>query len=117
MKPGLSVWFFLLCGGLCLGGASCSPSTTVRRCVRAGDAELCGNRNAAGIMLEANGLKSGSTVKLSSVATGSSEVAVGGSGHLVGTVGFISAADIVVTVTATTADGEPLTGDLSFPKP
>jgi hypothetical protein len=102
---------------LCVGGASCSTSTVALRCVRAGDAEVCGNQTDGGIMLEAKGLKSGSTVKLSSAATGSSEVAVGGSGHLVGTVGFISAADIVVTVTATTADGEPLTGDLSFPKP
>ncbi len=68
-------------------------------------------------MLEAKGLKSGSTVKLSSDATGSSEVPVGGSGHLVGTVGLISAADIVVTVTASTANGEPLAGELSFPKP
>jgi hypothetical protein len=68
-------------------------------------------------MLEAKGLKSGSTVKLSSAATGSTDLPVGGSGHLVGTVGFIAAADIVVAVTASTANGEPLVGELSFPKP
>jgi hypothetical protein len=88
----------------------------VRRCIRTGDAELCGDRTAAGIVLEAKGLKPGSTVKLSLAATGSSEVPVGGGGHLEGTVGLISAAVTVVAVTASTANGEPLAGELSFLK-
>lgn len=91
----------------------------MRRCVRAGDAEFCGNRTPAGIDLDAAGLKSGSTVKLSSAATESLDVPVGGSGHLEGTNGFIvdGRKSVVVTVTASTANGEPLVGEMSFPKP
>ena len=59
------------------------------------------NRTAAGIMLEANGLKSGSTVKLSSAATGSIELPVGGSGNLVGTLGIGSAVATVTVVSVT----------------
>lgn len=119
MKTWLSACLFLLCGCLCIGGAACSTSTVVRRCIRTADAELCGNRTAAGIVLEAKGLKPGSTVKLSSAATGSTEATVGPSGHLEGTVGLGSdvAVITVVAVTASTATGEPLAGELAFPKP
>ena len=117
MKRWLPSWLFLLCGCLCIGAASCSTSTAVRRCIRTGDAEVCGNRTGAGIVLEAKGLKPGSTVNLSSAATGSTEATVGADGHLAGAVGISAfAADTVVAVTASTANGEPLAGELSFPK-
>ena len=118
MRSWLPTWLFLLGGGLCVVGASCSTSTAVRRCIRTGDAELCGNRTGGGIVLEAKGLKPGSTVKLSSAATGPTEATVGPGGQLAGTVGLIItlAPAIVVTVTASTATGEPLAGELSFPK-
>jgi hypothetical protein len=110
-------WSFLLCGGLCFVGVSCS--TSVRRCIRTGDAEFCGNRTGAGAVLQAKGLKPGSTVKLSSAVTGPTEATVGADGQLAGTVGLIfpAATDTVVSITASTAAGDLLTGELSFPKP
>ena len=117
-KPWLQTCSFLVCG-LCAFGASCSTATAVRRCVRTGDAELCGNRAAGRIVLEAKGLKPGSIVQVSSAATGSTEFPVGADGHLAGTVGLIfpMAADTVVTVTASSIDGKPLVGEMTYPKP
>jgi hypothetical protein len=103
---------------LSVGSASCSSPAAVRHCVRNGDAEFCGDRTGGGVAFDAKGLKPGSSVKLSSAPAGASDLAVGPDGHMAGTVGLIvSAADLVIAVTASTANGERLTGELSFAKP
>ena len=97
--------------------ATCSGGADSKQCVSAGDAEVCAEPDGGGLVYTASGLKPGTDVTFVVPVIGSNEVAVSPSGGFDTRVGLLSASGSfsgTVDVTATAADGTPLSGILTF---
>jgi hypothetical protein len=95
----------------CGSGAACASP---RRCVRSGDAEVCGTRNGNGVDMSAAGMSPGSQISLTNGSNDLVLQTIGATGGFDGKVFFISAVPtrFEIAVSGTAADGGALNGTL-----
>jgi hypothetical protein len=92
--------------------SGCSD-TAETKCAESGNAKICFVRDAAGAgSLEVSGLEPGSILTMESEEMGESSYPINDAGELDGKVGVLNStgASIELTVTGTTASGQPLVG-------
>jgi hypothetical protein len=95
----------------CGSGAACASP---RRCVRSGDAEVCGTRNENGVDMSAAGMSPGSQISLTNRSNDLVLQTIGASGGFEGKVFFVSAVSthFEIAISGTAADGNALSGTL-----
>jgi hypothetical protein len=95
--------------------AACSDDSGRTTCLRAGDAEVCADRDDGVVTLRATGLKPGSDLEFATEETGTGRYSVGANGEPVGSIGIAGtmlSSPLEVRVDATTATGAVLEGTL-----
>lgn len=96
--------------------AGCSDSDE-GACVREEDASVCADRDGGSVTIQAEGLRPGSELRLTTSELGTQRYPVGDDGKPTGGIGFFGP-DIPggfrVEVAATTADGTTLAGELEM---
>jgi hypothetical protein len=97
------------------------PKASEEQCLSAGSGEVCAERSDS-VAITASGLQPGSTFTYEAEGPGRpessvQEVTVTGEGELPGAIGLISMipTPVTITVSATSADGQPITGSLVVP--
>ena len=110
----------LLTAGLSVAVAGCGASNSHETtCLRSHGARVCAASIRGSVTISADGLEPGSNLTLETAASGADSYKIGDSGTPDGAIGFI-AYDVskpppTITVTASAANGAPLTGELSLP--
>lgn len=104
----------------CILGA-CSDESGTRvgdsKCVTAASAKVCGTLDRGRLVMNADGLKAGSTLRINVEGQGPAEWTVSETGELVsdpGTLGFLNYSGTIgaVSIEATADDGTPVTGQV-----
>jgi hypothetical protein len=93
-------------------GASDEGSTS---CVRANDAEVCGQSSKGSVRISAQGLLPGSDLLLDPAGMDPQVLEVGDDGRPVGATGFLGGAGsgpLVIAVSGTAADGSEISGEI-----